>query len=60
MEPKLYVHYEDEPAPARSATARIWRDCARQAVIWTTFFVLLAVGGLALQALGYLLPYLPM
>jgi hypothetical protein len=54
----MYISYDDEPAPTRSATAEIWRDCVKWAAIWTAFFVALAAVGLVLQAFGFLLPRL--
>ena len=55
-----FLYYYDEPAPARSTAAEIWRDCARRAAMWTVAYAVLAAVGLILQAFGVLVPYLPM
>jgi len=54
MNPPMYISYEDEPAPARSASAQIWRSCARRAAGWTVFYAVLAGAVVALSALGVL------
>lgn len=61
MNPPMYLSYDDEAAPPRrSPAAEIWRDCARRMVIWTAAYAVLAAVGLTLQALGLLVPRLPM
>lgn len=50
----MYISYDDEPAPVRSATAEIWRSCARRAVGWTAFFGVLAAAVVVMGALGLL------
>lgn len=59
MNPPMYISYDDDAPPVRSASAQIWRDCARQAAAWTTFFAFLAAVVLVLGAFGLLDWYLP-
>lgn len=54
MNPPMYISYDDEPAPARSVTAEIWRSCARRAAGWTAFYAVLAAAVIVMSALGAL------
>lgn len=55
----MYISYDDE-APARSATAEIWRDCGRRMLWWTGVFAVLALVVVVMGSLGLLDFYLPM